>query len=102
MKIIISKEDHKDIQEIFLYIVKDSLKYAKETINNIYKQIDKLEKFPYIGRYVSYPNNIKCRKLIYKSYRIVYSVSEENNEICIHFVIHTARDLKSFFYQYKF
>ena len=102
MKIIISEEAHRDIEEIFKYISKDSLRYAKETVENIYNKIYNLEESPYIGRYIPCLLNKECREIIYKSYRIVYTISETKSEIYIHFIVHGARNFKSVFNKYKF
>ena len=100
MKLTISDEAHSDIDSIFDYIALDSPRYAKETSENIYSKIDDLEHSPYIGRYVPEFKDKQYRELIYKSYRIVYSVSEIKNEIYIHFVVHGARNFKAFFNSY--
>jgi len=101
MRVIISEEVRKDITEIYNYIAKDSIKYANETANNIYFRIFELEKSPYLGRYIPEILNKRYRELIYKSYRIVYIISERQNIIYIHFVIHCKRDFKSFFNTYN-
>ena len=102
MKIIISEEAHKDLEDIFKYIAKDSLKYAKITIDNIYNRIYNLSEFPYIGSYVRYTNNKMCREIIYKSYKIIYTISTEKREINVHFIIHKSRNFKSIFSKYQF
>lgn len=102
MKIIISEEAHKDIEEIFKYIAKDSLRYAEETVKNIYKKINDLQKSPYIGRYIPNLVNKECREIIYKSYKIVYTISEFKGEIYIQFIVHSSRNFKSIFNKYKF
>jgi len=40
------------------------------------------------------------REIIYKSYRIVYDVSEDSNTVYIHFVVHGKRNFKSFYKSY--
>ncbi len=100
MRIIISNEVRNDITEIYEYIARDSLKYANETIKNIYSRISELENSPYLGRYIPELLDKKYRELLYKNYRIVYSVLEEKNIIYIYFVIHSKRDFKSFYNTY--
>lgn len=100
MRIIISNEVRNDITEIYEYIARDSLKYANETIKNIYSRITELENSPYLGRYIPELLDKKYRELLYKNYRIVYSVLEEKNIIYIYFVIHSKRDFKSFYNTY--
>lgn len=97
MKIIISNEAIDDIREIYRYIKKDSEKYAKLTVNNIYSSIYLLDKMPYIGRYIPEISDDKFREIIFKNYRIGYNVSSDSNIIYIRFVIHSKRDLSNFF-----
>lgn len=100
MQIILSNEAQKDLNKIFEYISKDSLKYAIEIDKNIRLSIHRLENLPYLGRVVPEILNKQYRELLYKSYRIVYSVFEEKNIIYIHFVIHGKRNFKSFYNSY--
>lgn len=95
MKVIKSQKAHKDIKNIFEYIAYDSLYYAKKTIDYIYSYINKLEHFPYIGRYIPEFNNKRYREIIYKKYRIFYCVSKKNNEVYIYRVIYSSRKIES-------
>ena len=97
MQLIIPNTVSKDILEIYKYISKDSLKYAKETAYNIYSRIAELKFSPYLGRYVPEFQNKQYRELLYKSYRIIYSISEETSTIYIHFVVHSKRNFNSFY-----
>lgn len=96
MQVLMSNEAHEDIDSIFEYISRDSVKYANETSENIYSRIYELENAPYLGRFVPELSDKHFRELIYKSYRIVYDISEDSNTIYIHFVVHGKRNFKSF------
>ena len=100
MQVLMSNEAHEDIDSIFEYISRDSIKYANETSENIYSRIYELENAPYLGRYVPELLDKHFRELIYKSYRIVYDISEDSNTIYIHFVVHGKRNFKSFYKSY--
>lgn len=95
MKIIMHNEVKESLAEIYNYISEDSIKYANKTIENIYERIEFLKFSPYLGRYVPELSSKYYRELIYKSYRIVYSVNEKTNIVYIHFVIHSKRDFNS-------
>jgi len=82
-----------DLLQIYNYISKDSIYYAKRTIRNIVYNTNNLLIFPYMGRKVPEVNNNMIRELFYKSYRIIYEVS--NNCIYIHRVFHKSRILYS-------
>lgn len=100
MQIIISNRAKSNIDEIYMYIAKNSIKYANITINNISNDIDRLKYSPYLGRYVPEIDDKRYQEIIYKSYRIIYEIFEETNVIYIHFVLHGRRNLKSFFNSY--
>ena len=100
MKILISNEAQKDLEEIFEYISYDSVIYANETLEKIYVRIYELNKNPYLGKVVLEIKFMQLRELIYKSYRIVYDVSEDSNTVYIHFVIHGKRNFKSYYKSY--
>ncbi len=100
MKILISNEAQKDLEEIFEYISYDSIIYANETLEKIYVRIYELNKNPYLGKVVLEIKFTQLRELIYKSYRIVYEVQENSKIIYIHFIIHVKRNFKSFYKNY--
>lgn len=77
--------------QIYYYINDDSVYYAVKTINEILKSTDNIELFPYMGRKVPEYNLNEIRELIYKSYRIIYSI--ESEKILIRGIWHSARKL---------
>ena len=96
MKVIMSNKVKENLAEIYNYIAKDSIKYANKTIENIYTRIEFLKFSPYLGRHVPELSSQYYRELIYKSYRIVYTVDEKTDTIYIHFIIHSKRNFNSF------
>lgn len=100
IKVLISNEAKQNVIDIYEYIAKDSIKYAIKTTKDIKKLIHDLEKSPYLGRYVPELQNKHYREIIYKSYRIIYSIAEKEKIIYIHFVIHGKRNLESFYKSY--
>lgn len=100
MKVLMSNEAHEDIDSIFEYISRDSIRYANETSKNIYSRIYELGNSPYLGRYVPELLDKRFREIIYKSYRIVYDISETSNTVYIHFIVHGKRNFKSFYKSY--
>ena len=100
MLITISSQAKEDITQIYKYIANNSIKYANKTSNNIYSLISRLEQLPYLGRYVPEIKDKRLREVLYKSYRIVYTVSETTNAVYIHFVLHCKRNFNSFYNSY--
>lgn len=91
INIVIERKASKDLDEIRRYIERDSQFYANKTITEIFKKIDNLKYFPYMGRYVPEYNSKKVRELIYKSYRIIYNFDSQN--IYILRVMHHSRNI---------
>lgn len=100
MKLKLQDEVIKQINDIGDYIARDSLRYAIETTKNMYSLIARLVTSPYLGRYVLEIPDKRFREIVYKSYRIVYKVSEETDTVHILFVIHCKRDFNSFYKSY--
>ncbi|MCI8396555.1 MAG: type II toxin-antitoxin system RelE/ParE family toxin [Clostridia bacterium] len=100
MKLHIHKEVSDEIHEIGNYIARDSKRYAFETMDKIYSNIYRLADSPYLGRHIVEIPYSKLREIVYKSYRIVYKVSEETDTVHILFVIHCKRDFNSFYKSY--
>lgn len=100
MRVVLSNEAIQDINNIYEYISRDSIRYAIETTRNIRLSIHNLENSPYLGKYVSELSDKHYRELLYKSYRIVYNISEKTDTVYIHFIIHSKRNFRSFYDSY--
>ena len=92
VKIIWSERSILDLEDIADYIAKDSVKYAKLTIEKIINQTTILEKQPLIGRIVPELNDKRIRELITGNYRIIY----EHKKLFVNIltVHHSKRDLR--------
>ena len=83
-----------NLEDIGNYIGKDSIKYSKIVVRNLFTSTDILKRHPRLGRMVPEFNNPNIRELIRGSYRIVYNVVNEKN-IDVVTVHHSARLLKN-------
>jgi len=81
-----------ELDDIARFISKDSPKYAKILMNQIFEMASHLEQFPKLGRKVPEYNDPNLREIIYKNYRIIYLIKEDQLEIIS--VIHGSRKLK--------
>lgn len=88
-KIIWLEYAEDDLNEIYNYILADSLYYASKTVIGIVNKIDYISHFPYMGRKVQLYNVYNIREIIYKSYRIIYEI--DSNTIYIHRIFHSSR-----------
>lgn len=83
----------KDIDEIAEYIAMDSLFYAKQFVQKLFAVTNKLKIFPEIGKKVQELKNYNYREILFKKYRIIYRISEDN--IYVISVHHSARLLSN-------
>jgi toxin ParE1/3/4 len=82
-----------DLNDIGEYIAKDSERYAKVVIQNLFESADLLESHPKAGRIVPEFENKNIRELIRGSYRIVYRIVDIYR-IYILTIHHSARLMK--------
>lgn len=80
-----------DLQNIRDYIRRDSEYYAIRFVERIIEVVEKLKKFPEMGRSVPEAEQENIRELLFYNYRIMYRV--ETERILILTIIHGARDL---------
>lgn len=80
-QIIWSEKSIKSMENIAEYISADSEFYAKKTIREMKNLIDNLKLFPNMGKMVPEYNDISIKQILYKTYRIIYKI--ENNNIIV-------------------
>jgi len=94
----ITKIAGSDIQEIFQYILRDNKKAAIKWVEEIERQIDRLENFPMRCPIIAEAQELEeeYRHLIYGNYRTIFRIEE--SKVIIMRVIHGARllDLRMF------
>jgi toxin ParE1/3/4 len=80
-----------DLQDIEDFIARDSVFHAITFVDRIVESAETLLKTPQIGRIVPEFNRPDLREVIFRGYRIVYLL--RNDEVLILRVVHEARDL---------
>ena len=85
-----------NLADIGDYIGRDSIKYAKIVVKNLFASTNILKRHPRIGRMVPEFDNPNIRELINGSYRIIYKLIDEKH-IDIITIHHSARLLKNNF-----
>lgn len=100
MKIILEDSAKNCLDDIYYYNYLFSLRNAKETDRDIRLFVQILEKWPYLGRFISKVSNKNFRELIRSqnkhSYRIIYFISENTNTIHIIYIANSKRDFTQF------
>ena len=93
-KIVWTEQSVFELKDIFLYISKDSKRYAENQIKRIKERTIILRSQPDSGRIVPELEIIEIRELIEGNYRIIYrKLSDDLVEILT--VHHSARNLES-------
>ena len=82
-----------DLQDIENFIARDSVLHAITFVDRVVESAETLLKTPLIGRIVPEFNRPDIRELIFRDYRIVYLL--QNDEAFILRVVHGSRDLLS-------
>jgi toxin ParE1/3/4 len=89
-----------DLLQIYNYIAKDSVYYAKKVVNDIVDKSDYLASFPNIGRIVEEMDDNDLREVIAYSYRMIYRVVEDGVNILA--IVHCKRSLTNEMLEEKF
>ena len=71
----------KSLQQIYYFISEDSKYYAKEVVDKIISESERLSDFPKIGRKVPEIDNDNIRELLIYSYRLIYEIESDNINI---------------------
>ena len=86
---LMGTRDMRDIEE---FIARDSSLYAVAFVNRLVEVTRELAQFPRMGRVVPEFKREQLREVVYRTYRIVYVVTDE--EVVIIRIVHSARDLR--------
>ena len=93
MKIKWTQKAQKDLISIGLYIKNDNPEIARKFIIAIRKRVMILKDNPQIGRMVPELNKADIRELLFKNYRIVYKLQENDIDILTVFEGHKLLEL---------
>lgn len=85
-------EARDDLKDIYIYISRDSKRYAKRQVDQIFSRTQILKNHLKAGKIVEEINQPEIREIIEGNYRIIYRIINEN---CVDILMihHSARDL---------
>jgi toxin ParE1/3/4 len=86
-----TKQALSDLEAIGDYIARDSPPIAQVFVNRIINSVIRLESFPLSGRIVPEAGRESIREVIFRSYRIVYSL--EGDAVYILTIFHASKSL---------
>lgn len=88
-KIIWAPKAYEDLKESFEYISQDNPAAAKIWVNQIFSNIEKLARFPQLGRLIPEIGKSRYCEIMIGEYRIFHEVREK--EILIFRIFHSKR-----------
>jgi toxin ParE1/3/4 len=92
LTIVYSQIARRDASEIYNYISRDSVYYAKREIKLIKAAVKKLKLQPLLGKKFKKSEDENTRELIFRNYRIIYDIVG-NKKIIILSIHHHSRSL---------
>lgn len=95
INIIWSERAVKNLKSIEKYIAENSTNQSKIVVNEIINCVEKLRLLPYMGSMVQELNDIKFRQLIKYSYRIIYTI--QNDQVQVITIIHSKQEFLATF-----
>ena len=90
VKVVWTEKALSDLQDIGNYISKDSMKYAKLTLEKLVNTESIIAINPLIGRTVPEKNDKAIREIIKGNYRIIYQIRSET-AVFILTIFHSSR-----------
>jgi toxin ParE1/3/4 len=91
MKLIWTDPSIEDLRSIRDYIARDSDYYAADFVEQVILSVERLLRFPRLGRVVPEAQDENIRELVYQNHRIIYRIAGERIEILA--IVHGKRDL---------
>jgi plasmid stabilization system protein ParE len=91
MKLIWTDPSIEDLRAVREYIARDSDYYAADVVEQVVLSVEKLLRFPKLGRVVPETQDENVRELLHQNYRIIYRIVGERIEILT--IVHGSRNL---------
>ncbi|MGB7592128.1 MAG: type II toxin-antitoxin system RelE/ParE family toxin [Terriglobia bacterium] len=91
MKLIWTDLSIEDLRAVRDYIARDSDYYAADLVEQVVLSVERLLRFPRLGRVVPEAQDENIRELVHQNYRIIYRIAGERIEILA--IVHGSRDL---------
>ena len=93
-ELIWSEKSLLDVENIYDYIARDSLLYAKYQVESISASVERLRMFPESGRHLPEFPQLPHREVIVDNYRVIYRYDSGIDELKIVAVVHGSRLLR--------
>ncbi|CAH6803457.1 Type II toxin-antitoxin system RelE/ParE family toxin [Vibrio chagasii] len=93
-EVIWSEPALSDLNEIAEYIALENLVAAKQLVQNVFDQVERLSDFPESGRLPPELEHLNYREVVVNPCRVFYKL--EGDKVYILFVMRSERDLRRF------
>lgn len=93
VQIIWTQRARNDLKQISEFISRDSLIYARNQIDKLFRRTEVLKQLPLVGKVVAEINDRSIREIVEGNYRIIYRI-HSTSKIYILTVHHGARILR--------
>ncbi|TFG20384.1 MAG: type II toxin-antitoxin system RelE/ParE family toxin [Promethearchaeota archaeon] len=94
MEIRISEKAKRQLKNIYNYYSENSIQYAEHFLEDFYIKIESLKEFPKMYGIIPQLEQHNIRRLLFKDYRILYQVDENNELIKIVAILHSKQRLQ--------
>lgn len=78
VQIIWTQRARNDLEQISEFISRDSLIYARNQIDKLYRRTEVLKQLPLVGKVVAEINDRSIREIVEGNYRIIYRIHSTN------------------------
>jgi len=94
MEIRISEKAKRQLRNIYNYYSENSIQYAEHFLEVFYNKIESLIEFPKMYSVIPQLEKHNIRKLLFKEYRILYQIDEDEDVIKIVAILHSKQRLQ--------
>ena len=77
VQIVWTQQARNDLEDIFLFISRDSDYYAQQWAKQVLDKVDLLVSFPKLGRVVPEKDDKSIRELVIGKYRLIYALDDD-------------------------
>jgi toxin ParE1/3/4 len=92
MKVLWADAAERQLKAIHDYVAETSTDYAQRLVDRLTKRSIQIALFPFSGRMVPEYELNEVRELLEGSYRIIYLINVEKDQIEVLALIHTSRE----------
>ncbi|MBA7705416.1 hypothetical protein ES703_114245 [subsurface metagenome] len=94
MEIRISEKTKRQLKNIYNYYSENSIQYAEHFLEDFYKKIESLIEFPKMYSIIPHLEKHDIRKLLFRNYRILYQIDEDEELIKVVAILHSNQRLQ--------